>query len=455
MAHELLMECGIENCHSQYSFLPEDLPAIDQLVEECKSYYLKLWWELDTSFSLQGPCFDAQRKIANERETNSLIDRLAAELKAFPQSEQARAEWARMTKINMRQAGLRILELPGGVMDILLQRDFSEATRAFIAEARAFNQDLEMIELLQAIRNVWIMNYLQLLLRLPVQSTPSVFAYSMLYPYTDNFLDRVDINAEAKRSVSLRFRQRLAFGPVEPRNTYEKQLYALVQLIESEYPRTDYPQIYRSLLAIHDAQQKSLQQQEGDGSPYDRDILGISFEKGGASVLADAFLVKGNLSREEALFFFGFGIVLQLIDDLQDVKVDLRNQHRTVFSQSARQWPLDKIANRLCDLMSIVLDSDCFSRADSPEDLRTMIRHNCQLLMVQATIENREFFSPEHLRNIEPYSPYRFRYWKKIGKKIQKEYRSFKEKSGKSSDEALAMALEAWAGPSPEPFSTL
>ena len=38
-------------------------------------------------------------------------------------------------------------------------------------------------------RNVWIGNNLQMLLGVPVCLTQGLFAYSMLYPVTDNVLD--------------------------------------------------------------------------------------------------------------------------------------------------------------------------------------------------------------------------------------------------------------------------
>ena len=44
-------------------------------------------------------------------------------------------------------------------------------------------------EIGQAMRNVWIMNISQVLLNVEVKFTNAIFAYSMLYPYTDNILD--------------------------------------------------------------------------------------------------------------------------------------------------------------------------------------------------------------------------------------------------------------------------
>jgi hypothetical protein len=64
-----------------------------------------------------------------------------------------------------------------------------------------------------------------------------------------------------------------------------------------------------------------------DQDSYEKDILAMSIEKGGSSVLADAYLINGTLTEKEATFFFGYGVLLQICDDLQDGKKDLQEQH--------------------------------------------------------------------------------------------------------------------------------
>ena len=61
----------------------------------------------------------------------------------------------------------------------------------------------------------------------------------------------------------------------------------------------------------------------------------LSFEKGGASVLADGYLAAGTLSREEVQFIFRWGALLQLVDDLQDIRQDGGEHSLTIFTQVA------------------------------------------------------------------------------------------------------------------------
>ena len=78
--------------------------------------------------------------------------------------------------------------------------------------------------------------------------TPSIFAYSMLYPYTDNYLDDPATSRGAKLAFSDRFRRRLDGDAVEPFNDREATIWRLVELIEEQYARADWPEVYASLL---------------------------------------------------------------------------------------------------------------------------------------------------------------------------------------------------------------
>ncbi len=127
---------------------------------------------------------------------------------------------------------------------------------------------------------------------------------------------------------------------------------------------TTAPRVYESLEVIHRAQTKSVLLLRRDEPPYGVDVLGISLEKGGASVLADGYLVAGDLTRPQAALFFGLGALLQLADDLQDVDSDARSGTLTVFSQTAGRWPLDRLVNRLFSFREVVLAE--FHPGDAP-----------------------------------------------------------------------------------------
>jgi len=196
-------------------------------------------------------------------------------------------------------------------------------------KARLFEPNISDADIFQAFRNVWTANSIQILLGKEVSLSPSIFAYSMLYPLTDNFLDNMKIAKEKKIAFVKIFGKRLAGITITPQTVLENQVSQLVSMIEAEWPRNRYPNVYQSLLAIHQAQILSMEQ-TNPATTLNR-LLEISIFKGGSSVLADAFLVAGDLDTETAFRMYRYGFLLQLTDDLQDFISDLIEGHQSIF----------------------------------------------------------------------------------------------------------------------------
>ena len=156
-------------------------------------------------------------------------------------------------------------------------------------------------------------------------------------------------------------------------------------------------------------------------SPYERDVLGISTEKGGASVLADAYFVNGKLSGAQADFVFAFGVLLQFCDDLQDEKEDLNNGHMTIFSETSEKWPSDNITNALFDFSNKIMEdlSEGFTDEKSNK-MKAFLKKNLVFLMFEAISQNHNLYSKEDINNIEKYYPFRMSYTRKLYK-IDKE----------------------------------
>ena len=64
-----------------------------------------------------------------------------------------------------------------------------KVTRRFIQDAKIFDHSLSQDDIHQALRNLWVFNSIQMIAGKDIDLTPSSFAYSLLYPYTDNGLD--------------------------------------------------------------------------------------------------------------------------------------------------------------------------------------------------------------------------------------------------------------------------
>jgi hypothetical protein len=240
----------------------------------------------------------------------------------------------------------------------------------------------------------------------------------MLYPYTDNYLDSVEIGRREKQDTNARIQRRLAGIRITPRSNREEMINRLVGMIEGEFDRDLHPLVYDSLLGIHSAQCRSVEQQSGNHGLSPDELFDISIEKGGTSVLADGCLVSGTAGREDLEFFFQFGVLLQLIDDLQDVQEDLSNNQRTMVGLMAQAGTIDEYTNRLLAFIATVLDSAPFKQ----ERLRQLIERSCRLLVLEAAACNPCNFSQPYLIELEHQSPVQFDYLRAVKKRVREKY---------------------------------
>jgi hypothetical protein len=278
---------------------------------------------------------------------------------------------------------------------------------------RRFDPAMSKTDIVQACRNAWTACGLQPLLGRTTELTPSILAYSLMYPYSDNYIDCAEISPEAKSAFSARFRERLGGEVPPPLNEREAALWTLVGMVEGQYPRGEYAQVYESMLAIHAAQERSIAQLKNGGLATDFEVLEMSCEKGGTSVLADAFLAGGTLSEAEARFAFDWGVLLQLGDDLQDLRDDLRRQSATLFTRAVRRGrPLDTLARQLLAFSArVAAGMDDLPHATPT--LRTLLPMSWRSLVVEAVADLREHFTRRYLGELERTSPFRLKFLRK------------------------------------------
>ncbi|NNE35394.1 MAG: hypothetical protein HKN13_09165 [Rhodothermales bacterium] len=274
-----------------------------------------------------------------------------------------------------------------------------KATREFLQEARKFDAELTAASLHQALRNVWVMNNIQILLEKQLRTTPSMFSYSLFYPYTDNMLDAPTRTDAEKHHFFEAFGKRLAGTQVTAQNRLEDNVFTLVSRIENEFARRDYPQVYEGMLAILKAQLAAHQ------LPCQKErLLDATFLKGGSSVMAHGPLVAGQLGVEQLRFLFGYGVLLQLIDDLQDLQEDTRLGFRNYFTETAKNRPLDSLARKLIQFQSAVFAASPF-RTELSRVMIGLLEKGCTMLVLHAIACNPDYFSSDFYAAVDRASP--------------------------------------------------
>lgn len=351
-----------------------------------------LWRDAGVGTVDLGPRHSLWRRWQRGRRLARQVDEMGRRLKTL---ECAAAEESMRRELPAfgRQL-VRILGLGDAEANLLSRSDLTGATEDFVRQARGDDPDLAAEDLGQALRNVWVVHFFQLLVAGRVRHTQASLGYSLLYPYTDNVLDDPSRSPEQKRERSRRLGLRLAGIPLPPLDAAEGRVFQQLDRIDGEFPRQPTPEVHLALQAIHRSQVASLRQQESE--PLDEnELLRLSVAKGGSSVLVDAYLVDGRPTDEMARFAHVYGVALQLADDLQDVEVDLEAGHQTLFTRAARRGTLDVEFFRLVrfldaslELCPEILCAD-LADADGPDrpDRQTLLslaRASMVHLMIQA-----------------------------------------------------------------------
>lgn len=393
-------------------------------VKRLKDIYRQIWWKMPTQLRMPLKESGYLKKKNTEKKFEKLIDEIIEIINTFPEEESKRLEWKNdgHQRLEKMLEGIEGFEL--GVIDKKMKDQFMDTTREFISECKKFDDNISYGDIGQAMRNVWIISILQKAFGRDIKFNMASFGYSMLYPYSDNYLDDPNIDIKEKKSFNERFYRRLLGEKLESNSNHENQIFQLIERIEQVYDRKSFKKVYESLLIIFEGQRKSLTQQEGISNPYERDMLDISIEKGGASVIADGYLIDGQLSEDEESFSFGYGFLLQLCDDIQDVREDSEYSHMTVMSQLAGKYNLDSIVTKLINLtIYVVKEAKCF-QCENEDMLKKLIIDNCILMIIFAVAMAKEYFSKSYIKEIEKYLPFTLGYIERLKSRMQSKFKA-------------------------------
>jgi len=383
--------------------------VITDLVARLRDTFGGEWHNADPHTTIDGPAYTPAEHDSNEAELGAFVDLLTRESRRARRRRDIDAQSERRIVRAFARFATGALRWDGRQLEPLLSNGFRDALRAFPIRARRFDPSLRPADIYQAARNALTMHCVQSLLGVPVESTPAVLGYSLLYPYTDNLLDDESLDVAAKMAFSRRLADRLRGREVEPADPREARIFELVAMIEGQYPRARFPDVFASLLAIHYAQERSIALLGGATTLPGRTIVEIGVEKGGTSVLADGYLVAGALTPAQAECIFGLGVFLQLRDDLEDVEDDAASGLGTVFS-TRRDGCLDEPTARALAVGRAVLDRlDCFD-APSARPVRDIMARSLLLTIADAAASFPARYTPACLGELERRSPCRFAY---------------------------------------------
>ena len=390
--------------------------SFDAKIQRLTSRYLDRWEKTPASIPDRSKRFTPRQQRENEKKLESQLQELPSSWKDYdgvPESDRLRIQ-SRMKKA--------ITGLPLFPQDAFKDQFFENseiATRSFIRAARDFDPTIGDDDILQALRNLWVFNSIQMIFGQPVSLTPSSIAYSLLYPYSDNGLDS-GLRSEQEKAagmdwLSLWFEGKESEAP----DPWAEKIARLLHMIEGEFPRPDFPDLCRSLHAIHRAQRRSLLLHDVPPGADEASLLAITVEKGGTSVLVDGYLADRRLNDARGDALFGFGVLLQLADDLQDLEEDRNAGHWTPFQQALRKGQLEEATCRL-----LRFTKDCAAGLQDlvpgrTTSVRRIIESSCTMLIAEAVARYRDMYRSTFLQTFEHSLPLRLAYLREVKQNLR------------------------------------
>jgi hypothetical protein len=149
---------------------------------------MDLWRRCDAPTPARANRYSPRDQLRRERRKERFLEMLDAEVRSLPDARQyADQKLDRITDAFSRHAA-PVLDLTGEHVD-LLRNEFVPFASEFSHAARCFDAAISAPDIYQASRNAW-----------------TVTAYSLLYPYTDNYLDDPTVGQTSKQAFNRRLR---------------------------------------------------------------------------------------------------------------------------------------------------------------------------------------------------------------------------------------------------------
>jgi len=370
--------------------------------ETCLNLVKREWLEIEHSFPSFLPEVTDEIKLQNENYIKTISFDFQKQVKAFSHIKIGKKRWKKKTMEMIEN--ILYHETVIGVhrsMNRSELDDFQEELKEFLRHVRLFAPKLSIEEIGQAIRNYIVYAMFNEIHAVPAVFNIAGFGYSMLYPFTDNYIDSTNYSVKEKSEYNQMIRDKIEGTPVHPSCEYLSKTCELLQMIESVYPREKDDTVFHLLLMMLEAQEDSIRQQKKGVSLSPEERLNISLYKGGVSVLIDRYFVKKEITQTDLTFYLGFGFFLQLADDLQDIKEDSINGSQTLFTIDLSCEREEQLVNQLLHFIHHIMDT----YPAENDQFKTFILSNCYQLILSAVIQSKEFFSKEYLKQIERYLP--------------------------------------------------
>ena len=134
----------------------------------------------------------------NAKRGTAALRRMRKHMKDFPQAVSAQKKWKEQGERTVLESMEHDVIFQMGKLPAEVRRQFLEATKEYFRQTRRYDRELGMEELVQGLKNYFVYFMLALAAGEGEWFQRAIWSYSLLYPYTDNFLDGDYSSAQKK-----------------------------------------------------------------------------------------------------------------------------------------------------------------------------------------------------------------------------------------------------------------
>lgn len=346
------------------------------------------------------PQIGKDERRANEKRISESLERFRGQMNGFSYLPGRKKRW----KKDMEKLLHEILWTDPliGVESALSRESleaFEKEMKVFVRRSRSFDASLGLGDLGQGIRNYMVYAIFRELNGLSQRCTSGVFGYSMMYPYSDNYMDTPGRSREELLHYHKLIRDKIRGDGFDAVSEHDRKTVELLEAIEQSYARPD--DLYEGLQLILEAQRDSYRQSDRENPLTEEEVFDLSVFKGGISVLIDRYLIDKPMSEKDYKFYYGFGFLLQLCDDLQDIASDKEWGCSTLFTMCRTKGEVVETVNRLLHYMKKLFASCECAR----EEFREFLLQQCSLLILISAAGSRDYMTEEWLGWLEERLP--------------------------------------------------
>jgi hypothetical protein len=387
---------------------------LSELFENKEKYWNMLkedWNSVSDLFPEHIDRISYKTKQINEQYIQTKSAEFQKQIKSFPKIPLGRKKWKQkvfhLVKTSLHNENMLNVHQ---AMNSERIDQLTEEIKEFLRQERKFAPELSFADLGQAVRNYIVYTMFKEIHNDQSGFHAAAYAYSMLYPFTDNYIDHSNYTEKQKLEYNRIIYDKIHGFIVHPADLHQEKTCELLQTIISSYERNGSSCISQLLLMMLDAQECSIRQQNKAFPLSAEERLEISIYKGGISVLIDRYFVEKDITPEDLKFYLGFGFFLQLADDLQDIKEDSQLGHSTLFTLDLNSTWEEKTVNRLLNYINHIM------KLYQPinNNFKNFVLSASRFLIYTSVFRSREYFSEEYLKQLEEYMPVTASYMENI-----------------------------------------